>query len=319
MAKRRGLRQLAVVLVILLAALVSVAYVRPTWFLGRFQDLKLLVSGVQSRKVLIDGHKIHYYVRGQASGPAVVLVHGLGGRAEDWEHLTPFLVRAGYCVYAPDLLGFGQSEEPVDASYSIPDQAALVVKFMDAVGLKQVDLAGWSMGGWVVQKAAVDHPERIRRLVLIDSVGLQMQPDWDTRLFTPTTPAELNQLDALLMPDPPKIPAFLAVDILRLSKEYGWVTKRALASMLSGKDVMDAQLPSLKMPVLILWGERDRIAPLTEGRAMHTLIPQSRLEIAPGCGHLAPEQCSDRLGPAMVEFLRSEPPLPAGEIAIPAH
>ena len=72
---------------------------------------------------------------------------GLGGRAEDWRSLAPYLAKAGYRVYMPDLPGYGRSEKPADFSYSVPDEAAVVVGFMDALGLKQVDLGGWSMGG----------------------------------------------------------------------------------------------------------------------------------------------------------------------------
>jgi pimeloyl-ACP methyl ester carboxylesterase len=280
-------------------------YLNPTWVFEKIQDLRMRASGAESRVVLIDGHRIHYYVSGPASGAPIVLVHGLGGRAEDFVSLTPYLEKSGYRVYAPDLLGFGQSEEPVNASYSISDQANLVVDFFDAMGLRRTDLAGWSMGGWIAQKVAVDHPERVSRLVLMDSAGLTVPPTWDTKLFTPTTPAELNQLEALLMPHPPAMPSFVANDILRVSSSYSWVVKRALASMLTAKDVTDEDLPSLKMPVLILWGELDRITPLSEGQSIHSLIPQSRLVVASSCGHLAPQSCSSEFGPAMTRFLRT--------------
>jgi pimeloyl-ACP methyl ester carboxylesterase len=150
----------------------------------------------------------------------------------------------------------------------------------------------------------------------MDSVGLHMTPDWDTRLFTPSTPEELRQLDILLMPHPPALPGFIVADVLRVSRETSPVIHRAIASMLSGQDVMDTRLPSLKMPVLILWGEEDHIAPLSEGRSMHALIPQSRLEIAPDCGHLAPEQCQQLYGPELVRFLTAEPPLPPAEVTL---
>jgi pimeloyl-ACP methyl ester carboxylesterase len=263
----------------------------------------LRLAGVESHQVLIDGHRIHYYVRGPVDGEPIVLVHGLGGRSEDFANLAPHLEKACYRIYTPDLLGFGQSEEPRNASYSIEDQAQLVVEFFDAVGLKQVDLAGWSMGGWIAQKVAVDHPERVNRLILMDSAGLNMPPEFDSRLFTPTTPAELERLGAMLMPHPPAVPRFVALDMLRVSANYAWVTKRALASMLTAKDAMDDDLPSLRMPVLILWGELDRITPLREAWAMHSLIPHSRLVVASGCGHSAPSSCTDRFGPAMIQFL----------------
>ena len=291
-------------------------YLQPLWVFNKLMVLRIKIEGVDNRQVIIGGHRIHYYERGPLNGPPVVLVHGLGGRAEDWANLTPYLTRAGYRVYTPDLLGFGQSEEPPNATYSIAEQARVVVRFMDALNLKQADLVGWSMGGWIAQKVAVDHPEYVRRLVLMDSAGLLMPPAWDIRLFTPSNRQQLEQLDALLMPNPPRIPDFVAEDILRVSQKHGWVVKRALQSMLTAKDVMDTQLPTLDMPVLILWGDRDQITPLSEGRAIHALIPQSRLAIAPGCGHLAPEECANRFGPEMTGFLQSTSVLPSSESVI---
>jgi pimeloyl-ACP methyl ester carboxylesterase len=179
-----------------------------------------------------------------------------------------------------------------------------VVGFLDALGLKQVDLGGWSMGGWIVQLVASEHSERVRRLIVFDSAGLDVEPDWDTHLFTPTTPAQLNQLEALLTPHPEKIPDFIARDILRQSDQDAWVIHRSVATMLTGRETTDKLLPGLKMAVLLVWGAEDRITPLNQGETMHRLIPQSQLDVFPGCGHLAPRLCAARIGPAVVEFLK---------------
>lgn len=253
---------------------------------------------------MVAGHRIHYYAEGPASGPPVVLVHGLGGRSEDWRNLAPYLVNAGFRVYLPDLPGYGRSEQPADFSYSISDEAEAVVGFLDALGLKQVDLGGWSMGGAIVQHVAARHPERVRRLMLFDAAGLYVVPKWDVRLFTPSTPTDLEQLDALLMPNPPRVPPFIARDILRLSAKNAWVIHRALNTMLEGWGATDNLLPKLKMPVLIVWGAEDRILPVDQGETIHRLVPQSQLEVFPGCGHLAPEQCTAQIGPKVVEFVK---------------
>jgi pimeloyl-ACP methyl ester carboxylesterase len=313
MARKKLFWTISVAFLAGLACAGSAFYTCPIWVFSHVQELRMRATGAESRTVMIDGHRIHYYVSGPVSGSPIVLIHGLGGRSEDFVSLTPYLEKSGYRVYTPDLLGFGQSEEPVNATYSISDQADLVADFFDAMGLSQTDLAGWSMGGWIAQKVAVDHPERVSRLILMDSAGLTMPPLWDTRLFTPTTPAELDQLDALLMPHPPAVPRFVARDILRISSSYAWVVKRALASMLSAKDVMDEDLPSLKMPVLILWGRLDKITPLSEGEAIHLLIPQSHMVIASGCGHLAPQSCSSEFGPAIARFLGTSYSRPASQ------
>jgi pimeloyl-ACP methyl ester carboxylesterase len=292
-------------LVAILAVAIGVGfYERPVSFFNRVLYTQMALTGEHSTNVMVQGHRMHYYVAGAADGPPVVLVHGLGGQAEDWRNLAPFLRGAGYRVYTPDLFGFGRSEKPADFSYSIPDQAAAVFAFMDAMGLKQVDLGGLSMGGWIVQRMAADHPDRIRKLIIFDSAGLSEKPAWNTALFTPTSAAELDQLDTLLMPNPPQVPPFIANDILRISHSHAWVMRRALDSMLSGHDTTDSLLPQLRMPVLIVWGELDHIMPLAQGQKMHMLVPQSQIEVVQGCGHLAPVQCADRVGPKVRAFLK---------------
>jgi pimeloyl-ACP methyl ester carboxylesterase len=290
---------------VLVVSLTIAFWKRPVAFFNGYTELHLILSGAQSRFATVDGYRVHYYSMGPAKGPALVLVHGLGGRSEDWENLAPFLTQAGYRVYLPDLPGFGQSERPAQFSYSIPDQAAVVAAFFDELHLQHVDLGGWSMGGWIVQRVAADHPERIRKVILFDSAGLTVKPAWNTTLFTPSSPSELDQLDDLLMPHPPAVPPFVAADILRVSRANAWVIHRALASMLAGRDTTEQLLPGLKMPVLIVWGEVDHITPLSEGEQMHKLIPESQLERISGCGHLAPRHCAGRIGPIVVAFLRS--------------
>jgi pimeloyl-ACP methyl ester carboxylesterase len=278
---------------------------RPVACDAELMYLRECFSGVASRSVEVEGHRVHYLAEGPAAGPVVVLVHGLGGRSEDWLALASQLAKAGHRVYMPDLLGFGRSDKPADFSYSVPDDAQLVVGFLDAMRLNQVDLGGWSMGGWIVQEIAAKHPERVKRLMLFDAAGLKEKPAWDTRLFTSTTPAQLEQFYALLMPNPPKVANFVVRDILRFTRQraWAWIIQRAMATMLTGKDATDNLLPELKMPVLIVWGEEDRITPLSQAEKMHRLVPQSELVVIPGCGHLAPAQCAVPIGPKVVEFL----------------
>jgi pimeloyl-ACP methyl ester carboxylesterase len=281
-------------------------WLRPVSFFNAYSYLRLYGSGGKSDSVYANGLRIHYDVAGRKDGSVVVLVHGLGGRAEDWENMSPYLVHAGYRIYMLDLPGFGRSERPATFSYSVKDQAAAVIGFMDALDLKQVDLGGWSMGGWIVQLVASAHPERIRQLILFDSAGLAQMPSWDTHLFTPTSIEEFHHLQSLLMPDPPSVPDFISRDIVRRSQDDAWVAHRAVQTMLTGTDTTDALLPRLKMPVLIVWDKDDQVFPLSQGETIHRLIPQSRLEVVSGCGHLDVIQCAGQISPGVVEFLKDE-------------
>jgi pimeloyl-ACP methyl ester carboxylesterase len=245
---------------------------------------------------------MHYLAEGPTGGQPVLLIHGLGSRAEDWASLAPYLVRAGYRVYIPDLPGYGRSQKPADFSYSIHDEAVMVAGFLDALGLQRADLGGWSMGGAIVQHVAFDHPDRVRKLILFDAAGLNEPVVFDTRLFTPENADQLSQFEALLSPHPVEAPGFITRDILRYFKHNAWVIQRAMASILTRKDATDSMLPQLKIPVLIVWGAEDRILPVSQGETMHRLVPQSELDIVPGCGHLAPKECTAQVGPRVVAF-----------------
>ncbi len=277
-------------------------FLRPLYYLNELTYFREWKNGVESRDVTVAGIRIHYLAEGPAGGPPVVLVHGLGVRAEEWAALAPYLIRAGYRVYMPDLPGYGRSQKPADFSYSVHDEARMVAGFLDALGLQRVDLGGWSMGGGIAQYVAFDHPDRVRKLMLFDAVGINAAPVFDTRLFTPENADQLAQLEALLSPHPVEAPGFITRDVLKYFRRNGWVIQRAMASMLTRQDATDAILPQLKMPVLIVWGGEDRILPVSQGETMHRLVPQSELNIVQGCGHLAPKECTAEVGPRVVAF-----------------
>jgi hypothetical protein len=118
---------------------------RPIYFFNELSYFHEWRTGVENRDVNVAGIRMHYLAEGPSSGRPVVLVHGLGVSAEEWSALAPYLVGAGYRVYLPDLPGYGRSEKPAGFSYSVHDEAAMVAGFLDAVGLRQVDLGGWSI------------------------------------------------------------------------------------------------------------------------------------------------------------------------------
>jgi pimeloyl-ACP methyl ester carboxylesterase len=290
-------------LIVIVAVALGVGFfMHPLFYLNELTYFQEWKSGVENRDVVVNGIRMHYLAEGPTGGQPVLLIHGLGSRAEDWASLAPYLVRAGYRVYIPDLPGYGRSQKPADFSYSIHDEAVMVAGFLDALGLQRADLGGWSMGGAIVQHVAFDHPDRVRKLILFDAAGLNEPVVFDTRLFTPENADQLSQFEALLSPHPVEAPGFITRDILRYFKHNAWVIQRAMASILTRKDATDSMLPQLKIPVLIVWGAEDRILPVSQGETMHRLVPQSELDIVPGCGHLAPKECTAQLGPRVVAF-----------------
>jgi len=292
-----------------------VFYERPLWVSLQATHFGLFLARVQSNYVLTPEGRVHYY-EAEASVPGggipLVLVHGLADRDESWAPMLKRLKRAGFHVYAPDLLGYGRSPKPADSDYSIATQEQLVSDFIRSLGLQRPDVGGASMGGWIVLKLALDHPELVDRVVVYGAVGLRYEPLRGTTLFHPTDGDSLQRLADLLEPHAKPLPQFVRRDVLRTFAENQWIVDRSMASMQTGKDLLDDRLGSLSRPLLIVWGSDDRLT-LTMGQQMHALDPQSEMDIVQGCGHLAPKTCSVRVAAATADFLKANP-APAGGI-----
>ena len=123
------------------------------------------------------------------------------------------LKRAGFHVYAPDLLGAGRSPAPADGDYSIATQEQMVADFIQSLGLQKPDVGGWSMGGWIVLKLALDHPETVDRVVVYDGSGLKRPAGTAGSAFHPQSTEDVQKLASVL--GAPPIPEFVARDALR--------------------------------------------------------------------------------------------------------
>jgi pimeloyl-ACP methyl ester carboxylesterase len=221
------------------------------------------------------------------------------------------LAAKGFHVYAPDLLGYGRSPQP-DVSYSITLEEQTVVAFMQAVHLTRADVGGWSMGGWVAMKMALDHPELVDRLVLYDSAGVYFSSAEVADVFTPTDVAGVRRLLTVLSPKPITMPDFVARDVVRKNSEMAWVIHRSLGEMMGGRDLLDFRLYKIQRPTLVVWGGKDDLIPLEAGDRIHAGIAESSMVIVEGCGHLAPAECWQPVLQSTVEFLRAEPVMQGG-------
>lgn len=264
---KRVLRTIALVLLLcVVAGLIFYRY--PIWVRDQMVRFRLWREGVQSEYVEADGYRLHYFEARPADGSAgtpLLLVHGLGARGEDWGAMIPTLAAKGFHVYAPDLLGYGRSPRP-DVSYSISMEEAIVVQFMRAVHLPHADVGGWSMGGWVSMKLALDHPEMVDRLMVYDSAGTYFPATFGPELFTPNDVAGVRRLMAMLTPKPIDMPEFAAKAALRKLRRNAWVIRRSMTAMTNGYDLLDFRLQNIQQPMLIVWGAQDELIPLSVGR-----------------------------------------------------
>src|ERR1700733_5426561 len=294
-----------VALLVLLAVVAGLAFYRyPLWVADRQVRFHLWREGVKSDYVEAGGYRLHYFEASpsdRSAGTPLVLVHGLGARGEDWAAMMPALAASGFHVYVPDLLGYGRSPKP-DVNYSISLEEQTVAQFMQAVHVPRADVGGWSMGGWVAMKVAIDHPEMVDRLIVYDSAGIYFPATFGAELFTPDDAAGVHKLMAMLSPHPKELPNFAAEAVVRKLQGNAWVIRRSVASMTNGKDLLDFRLYKISQPMLIVWGAQDELIPLAVGEAIHRSVPQSVLNVVDGCGHLAPAECAKPVIDGTVDF-----------------
>jgi pimeloyl-ACP methyl ester carboxylesterase len=319
-AMKFALRVVALlVLVVVAAGLIFYRY--PLWVADQQIRFHLWRKGVKSEYVEASGYRLHYFEASPGNGGGgtpLVLVHGLGARGEDWAAMIPALAAQGFHVYVPDLLGYGRSPRP-DVDYSISLEEQTVAQFMQAVHVPRADVGGWSMGGWIVMKLALDHPEMVDRLVVYDSAGVYFPATFGPELFTPDDVVGVKKLMAILSPKPRSLPNFAAEAALRKLERNAWVVQRSMTAMTNGRDLLDFRLYQISQPMLIVWGAQDELIPLSAGEAIHKSVPQSVLNIVEGCGHLTPAECPRPVIEGTVEFLKAEPPLRGGEKTFPAR
>lgn len=308
-------RLLLLVLVLLLVG--GLVFLRaPLWLQRQMTHFGLFLARVQSNYVLTPEGRVHYYdaeSRIPGGGTPLVLIHGLGDSSESWAPMLKRLKRAGFHVYAPDLLGYGRSPKPADGDYSMEGEARFVYDFIQALGLQKTHLGGWSMGGWIAMDLAHNHPEILDRVVLFDAAGLKFQPKYPLTIFDVKTPEDAQRLWSLMEPEARPLPQNIRKDLMRKMQAEQGVVSKNMNAMTGSKTFVDAYLPTLPEPLLIVWGNRDNLTPLDLGYKMHALDPHSELDVVEGCGHLAPALCAARVAPAVADFLKSNP-APEGQV-----
>ena len=215
-------------------------------------------------------------------GPPVIVLHGWGACLDTVAPILHCLSRR-HMVFTVDLPGFGQSQQP-GGVWGASEYARWVKDFMDAVGCSRADFVGHSFGGRVCIALAAAYPERVNRLVLIDSAGIRPPRTWRYRVRV----GLFKALQAMVLFLPLRRWREAVFDGLRRvsgSSDYRDAgTMRGTLVRVVNEDLRPL-LAAVQAPSLLIWGEQDAEVPLAHGRIMAAEMPRARLEVLPGAGH----------------------------------
>jgi pimeloyl-ACP methyl ester carboxylesterase len=283
--------------------------------------------------VNIHGHDVFY--REEGDGPVVVLVHGIAGCSATWDAVIPRLAQR-YTVVAPDLLGHGESAKP-RGDYSLGAYASGIRDLLAVLGHERVTVVGHSLGGGIAMQFAYQFPERCERLVLVGSGGLGKEVSPLLRALS--APGAEYLLGVLLARQLHGFASRVGSTVGRLGirgdqlmtelwNSYSRLTdaraQRAFFHTIravidpAGQRVSarDRLYLAADMPTLIVWGERDSVIPVEHAHVAHELMPGSRLELFPRCGHFVPIEAPKRFAEVLEDFLATTEPahVAAGEL-----
>jgi pimeloyl-ACP methyl ester carboxylesterase len=279
----------------------------------------------QVHEVPIHGHRVCFRLSG--SGPLIVLIHGITGNSEQWVPVIDAL-RSRYTVFAPDLLGHGESAKP-RGDYSLGAYASGIRDLLIGLGAEPATIVGHSLGGGIAMQLAYQYPERCGRLVLVSSGGIGRDVSLLLRaaslpgsevVLPLITHTRLLGLGAAVGRALGRVGLMTGPDIAEAAKGYASLNDReARAAFLhtlravidpTGQRVsaMDRLYLAEAMPSMVIWGENDPIIPAEHGRLAHEAMPGSRLELIPGAGHFPQLSEPLRIARLLSEFIDETEP-----------
>ncbi|HST22414.1 MAG TPA: alpha/beta hydrolase [Blastocatellia bacterium] len=265
-------------------------------------------SAVADKTATVYGVKIHYQEAG--SGPAVILLHGLGGDVSNWAQTIGPLSQK-YRVIVPDQIGFGRSDKPM-INYRVGTLVDFLDGFYKELKLERASLVGNSLGGWTAAAYTLAHPEKVERLVLVDAAGFAITGDVDPRVLNglnPSTRDAVKQVMSLVFYNKQIYASDAAVDLLftrKMTAGDSYTIQRFIDSITRGEDVLDNRLGAVKQPTLIIWGREDGLTPIAMGERFKKEIAGSALVVLEKCGHVPQLEKAAEFNAALVKFLGGE-------------
>ncbi|RYF61100.1 MAG: alpha/beta hydrolase, partial [Comamonadaceae bacterium] len=251
---------------------------------------------------------------GDTANPVLLLIHGTGGHAEAYvRNLRAHAEH--FSVWAIDMIGHGYTDKP-GHPIEIKHYVQHIIDFLDAIGAERASLSGESLGGWVVARAAIDHPDRVDRLVLNTAGGSRSDPAVMARITEISMAAAENpDWDTVqarivwLMADKSKTYDDLVGSRQRIYQHPGFPAAMRDILALQEPDIRERNVlepkdyGAIKAPSLVLWTSDDPTADVAAGRRIASSIPGASFEVMEGCGHWPQYEDADTFNRLHLDFL----------------
>jgi 4,5:9,10-diseco-3-hydroxy-5,9,17-trioxoandrosta-1(10),2-diene-4-oate hydrolase len=262
---------------------------------------------------LPNGYRIHYLDEGH--GPVVVFLHGSGNGACGYSNFKgnyPELVKAGYRVIVPDIIGFGYSDKPDNVEYPLSFFVECVKQTLDVIGVDHYTLLGNSLGGAIALGFALEHPKNVERLILMAPGGVSDMPEYLAmpgmaamfKLFNsgePVTEARMKEFfRKAFVVNPDIVTDDLVRERLALMKLQNPQVMKTMKV-----PNMTERLPDINAPTLALWGLNENMMPDVGILRLAKGLPNCRMVLVPQCGHWVMMEHRELFNRTVLDFLKN--------------
>jgi len=286
------MKKVLMAILVVIVAIVAGYYAFPEKVAGYMRDAVRSKAGLTKKEIRIDDHTIVYLEGGK--GPTILLLHGYTGDKDNWALLAPYLTK-DYHVVIPDIPGYGESSMMEKASYDLSNQMSRLHKFAQAMKLKQFHIAGNSMGGLFAGTYAVRYPDEVISVGLFNAVGVQsleksivykaIEKEGENLLLLKDS-NDIKRLMSLTFVDPPSLPYPLQKAFIKTSLTNRSFYEKEKKEIFPDFNSLEKDLPNIKAPTLILWGDQDKIVDISSVPVFEKGLKNHKTVIIKDCGHV---------------------------------
>ncbi|OPY86230.1 MAG: Lipase 1 precursor [Smithella sp. PtaU1.Bin162] len=305
-----NMKKLLIIILVIIVAAVGGYYTFPEQIAGYLISKARSNASLNKKEIKIDDHNV-VYLEGGSGSETILLLHGYSANKDSFLLFSAYL--KDYHVVIPDLPGHGESSKLVNFRYDAATQVERLHKFAQALQLKKFHIVGNSMGGWFAGSYAVFYPDEVSSVGLFNAAGvkppvlsevMKMRPEDENPLLLKNE-NDYSRLMKLVFVNPPFTPYPLQKMFVREAQVNKVINQKIMKEIAPDVFSLEKDLPKIKAPVLILWGDKDKIIDISSVAVFEKGLKNCKTIIIPDCGHAPMIEKPQETARAYLNFIKN--------------
>jgi len=304
------MKKILIVVVVFIAAAVAAYYVFPEQLAEYFVAAARSSAGLTKKEIKLGDHVL-FYPEGGSGPETVLLLHGYSADKDNWLQFAAYLKE--YHVVIPDLPGHGESSQLPAAKYDVASQIERLHRFCTAININKFHIAGNSMGGWFAGAYAAGYSADILSVGFFNAAGVQSlrMSEVYKLLERGENPLllkdekDIPRLMKIVFFNPPYLPYPLKKLFAQKSAIHRAVNEKISQDLKQGAFSLQADLPKIEAPALILWGDQDKVIDISSVPVFEKGLKNRKTVIIKDCGHVPMMEKPEETAAAYLNFIKS--------------